>query len=75
MILKDCPYAYYIHYLAHRLQLALIAASRMVILVHQFFTKLTSVVNIVGNDELKCAKADKIAHMFALDELETSKRT
>ncbi|KDO49109.1 hypothetical protein CISIN_1g046102mg, partial [Citrus sinensis] len=33
---------------AHRLQLALVAASRMIIHVHQFFTKLTSVVNVVG---------------------------
>ena len=78
LILKDCPCTYYIHCLAHRLQLALVAASRVVILVHQFFTKLTSVVNIVRpsckrNDELKHAKAYEIAHMLALDELETGK--
>ena len=46
--------------------------------MHQFFTKLTSVVNIVRpsckrNDELKRAKAYEIAHMLALDELETGK--
>ncbi|KAH9734251.1 TTF-type domain-containing protein [Citrus sinensis] len=63
LILKDCPCTYYIH---------------LVILVHQFFTKLTSVVNIVRpsckrNDELKHAKAYEIAHMLALDELETGK--
>ncbi|KDO45511.1 hypothetical protein CISIN_1g038819mg, partial [Citrus sinensis] len=78
LILKDCPYAYYIHYLAHLLQLTLVAVSQVVIHVHQFFTKLTSVVNIVGasckrNDELKHAKANEIAHMLALDELETGK--
>ena len=65
LILKDCPCAYYIHCLAHKLQLALIAASRAVIHVHQFFTKLISIVNSVGvyckrNDELKHAKADEM---------------
>ena len=50
----------------------------MVIPLHQFFTKLTYVVNIVGasckrNDELKCAKADEIVQMLVLDELETGK--
>ncbi|XP_057505606.1 uncharacterized protein LOC130788916 [Actinidia eriantha] len=28
LFLKDCPYAYYIHYFAHRLQLALVAAAQ-----------------------------------------------
>ncbi|GLT98112.1 hypothetical protein SLE2022_156340 [Rubroshorea leprosula] len=28
LISKECPYAYYIHYLAHHLQLALVAASK-----------------------------------------------
>jgi hypothetical protein len=46
-ISNDCPYAYYIHCFAHRLQLALVAASKEVILVHQFFTNLNSIVNIV----------------------------
>ncbi|KAH9685161.1 TTF-type domain-containing protein [Citrus sinensis] len=78
LILKDCPYAYYIHCLAHLLQLTLVAVSQVVIPVHHVFTKLTSVLNIVGafckrNDELKHAKADEIAHMLALDERETSK--
>ncbi|KAH9708287.1 TTF-type domain-containing protein [Citrus sinensis] len=50
LILKDCPCAYYIHLVIH---------------VHQFFTKLISVVNIVGvsckrNDELKHAKANEM---------------
>ncbi|KAI5354886.1 hypothetical protein L3X38_007781 [Prunus dulcis] len=78
LILNDCPYAYYVHCLAHRLQLALIASSREVIHVHHFFTKLTSIVNIVGtsckrNDELKNAQAAEIEHMIAIDELETGK--
>ncbi|XP_023766688.1 uncharacterized protein LOC111915248 [Lactuca sativa] len=31
LVLKDCPYAYYVHCFAHRLQLALVAASREII--------------------------------------------
>jgi hypothetical protein len=28
LFLKDCPYAYYVHCFAHRLQLTLVAAAR-----------------------------------------------
>ena len=41
LFLTDYPYAYYVHYFAHRLQLALVATSREVIPIHQFFSKLT----------------------------------
>ena len=37
LILNDCPYAYYVHCMAHQLQLALVAASREVHDVHNFF--------------------------------------
>jgi hypothetical protein len=37
LILNECPYAYYIHCMAHQLQLALVAASREVQQVHNFF--------------------------------------
>jgi hypothetical protein len=47
LVSNDCPYAYYIYFFAHRLQLALVVASKEVILVHQFFTNLSSIVNIV----------------------------
>ncbi|XP_028053853.1 zinc finger MYM-type protein 1-like [Camellia sinensis] len=78
LVLNDCPYAYYIHYFAHRLQLALVEASKDVIPIHKFFPKLTFVVNIVGasckrNDELKVAQAAEIEHMIDIDELETRK--
>ncbi|GFZ11350.1 hypothetical protein Acr_22g0007480 [Actinidia rufa] len=58
---------------AHCLQLALVAASREVAIVHQFFTKLTSIVNIVSasfkrNDELKVAQAAEVAHLIAINE-------
>ena len=79
LFLNDCPYAYYVnHCMAHRLQLALVAASRKVIPVHQFFLKLISIINIVGalckrNDELQAAQAIEVAKMIAIDELETGK--
>ena len=78
LILKDCPYAYYIHCLAHRLQLALVAVSHEIVPIHHFFTKLTSVVNIVGasckrNEELKRAQAADIEYMISIDELESGR--
>ncbi|GLU10719.1 hypothetical protein SLE2022_275050 [Rubroshorea leprosula] len=39
LILQDCPYAYYVHCLAHQLQLALIVATREATDVHAFFSK------------------------------------
>ena len=47
LVSNDCPYAYYIHCFTHRLQLALVAASKEVISVHHFFTNLNLVVNFV----------------------------
>ncbi|XP_029145737.1 uncharacterized protein [Arachis hypogaea] len=78
LFLKDCPYAYYIHCFAHRLQLALVAASIEVIPVHQFFSKLTFIVNIIcssskRHDELHAVKTDEIVHLLEIDELETGK--
>ncbi|XP_024171402.1 zinc finger MYM-type protein 1-like [Rosa chinensis] len=78
LILKDCLYAYYVHCLAHRLQLALVAASREVIPIQKFFTKLTFIVNILGasckrNDEFQSAQAEEIAYLTSIDELETGR--
>ena len=76
LVLNDCPYAYYVHCFAHRLQLALVAASREVIPIHEFFLNLNFVITTVGssckcNDELRVAQATEIARMLAIDELET----
>ncbi|KAM6582276.1 hypothetical protein CsatB_009281 [Cannabis sativa] len=78
LFLKDCPYAYYVHCFAHRLQLALVAASREVLYVHEFFSNLNFVINVVGasckrHDELQAAQATQIAHMIAIDELESGR--
>ena len=76
LVLNDCPYAYYAHCFAHRLQLALVAASREVIPIHEFFLNLNFIITTVGssckcNDELRAAQATEIARMLAIDELET----
>ena len=47
LFLKDCSYAYYVHCMAHRLQLALVTTSREVKDVHQFFDHLVNIINIV----------------------------
>lgn len=78
LILRDCPYAYYVHCYAHRLQLALVAASREVVHIHEFFTQLTLVVNIVTasskrHDQLQAAQEINITNMIANDELQTGK--
>ncbi|XP_023752114.1 uncharacterized protein LOC111900456 [Lactuca sativa] len=78
LVLKDCPYAYYVHCFAHRLQLALVAASREIIPVHQFFTNLIFLINVVcasskRHDELQKAKATEIEQLLELGEIESGK--
>ncbi|XP_019181632.1 PREDICTED: uncharacterized protein LOC109176681 [Ipomoea nil] len=78
LILDECAYAYYVHCFAHRMQLPLVASSKEVIPVHQFFTKLNSIINVVGasckrNDQLKAAHASNIAHLLSIDELESGR--
>ena len=78
LVSNDCPYAYYIHCFAHRLQLALVAASKEVILVQSFFNRLSSIVNVVGasckrTEQLKKAYADQIAYFVEIGELETGR--
>ncbi|XLU21396.1 hypothetical protein S245_057462, partial [Arachis hypogaea] len=46
LFLKDSPQAYYVHCFAHMLQLALVAASREVLQIHEYFTQLSSIVAI-----------------------------
>ncbi|XP_071937611.1 uncharacterized protein [Coffea arabica] len=61
-----------------RLQLALVAVSREVASVHQFFSNLVFIINIVTasnkrNDELKEAQAIEVATKIANGELETGR--
>jgi hypothetical protein len=78
LFLHDCPYAYYVHCFAHRLQLVLVTASREVVSVNEFFTNLNFIINMVGvsckrHDQLQAAQAEKIAHMRAIGNLEIGK--
>ena len=64
------------HCFAHRLQLALVVASREVIPIHEFFLNLNFIITTVSslckrNDKLRAAQATEIARMLAIDELET----
>ncbi|XP_075645129.1 uncharacterized protein LOC142616131 [Castanea sativa] len=78
LVSNDCPYAYYIHCFAHRMQFALVAASKEVILVQSFFNRLSSIVNVVDAsckhiEQLKKAYADQIAYFVEIGELETER--
>ncbi|TYI36023.1 hypothetical protein ES332_A03G114400v1 [Gossypium tomentosum] len=75
LILNDCRYAYYVHCFAHRLQLALVAAAREVVEVHQFFKDLSDIVNIASasskrHDELQKAQAAEISRMNQIGTLQ-----
>ena len=78
LFFKECPYAYYVHCMAHRLQLALVTVSREVKVVHQFFDHLTNIINIVvgsskHNDELQYAQGEQTENMIAFNEIETKR--
>ena len=79
LILNDCPYAYYIHCFAHRLQLALVRASKAVVPLNRFFTKLILIINNIRAsckriEQLKIARYSNITYLIDIEELETGKR-
>lgn len=78
LILNDCLYAYYIHCFAHRLQLALVGASKAIVSLNRFFNKLILVINNIRAsckriEQLKIARASDIAYLIGIEELETGK--
>ena len=78
LILNDCLYAYYIHFFAHRLLLALVGASKAVVPLNRFFTKLILVINNIRAsckriEQLKITRASDIANLIDIEELETGK--
>ncbi|XP_034897677.1 uncharacterized protein [Populus alba] len=78
LFLRDCPYAYYVHCFAHRLQLALVATAGNEISIWLFFSKLTTIINLIcaspkHHIELHYAQAIEIAHMVATGERETGR--
>ncbi|KAJ7959595.1 Zinc finger MYM-type protein 1 [Quillaja saponaria] len=78
LFLNDCPHAYFIHCFAHRLQLALVGAAKDVIIVYNFFSMLSVIVNIARAsakrlDELQAAYTAHVADMVARKRLETGR--
>ncbi|XP_071741374.1 uncharacterized protein [Rutidosis leptorrhynchoides] len=76
LILKECPYAYYIHCFAHQLQLALVAASKEVVEVHKFFKILNFLINVIDSsskrhDQLQDAQISEISLLAETGELKT----
>jgi hypothetical protein len=57
LFLNNCPCTYYVHCFAHRLELALIAASREVGYVHECFTNLNFIVNVAN---VSCKRHDQL---------------
>ncbi|KAI3463665.1 hypothetical protein Pfo_020328, partial [Paulownia fortunei] len=78
LFLNECPYAYYVHCFAHRLQLTLVATAQSVIPIEHFFSHLIVIVNLVNSsskrhDQLHIANAIRIAELTSTNELETGK--
>ncbi|XP_074355637.1 uncharacterized protein LOC141695277 [Apium graveolens] len=78
LFLKDCPYAYYIHCLAHQLQLELVAATREVPQIHTFFQNMVFIINAVTSsskrhDELQANQIAEIEHLKEIEEIQTGK--
>ncbi|XP_021806238.1 zinc finger MYM-type protein 1-like [Prunus avium] len=78
LFLRDCPYAYYVHCFAHRLQLALVAASKDVAPIWIFFSTLNSIINLITaspkrHGELQSTQEIDIAHMLDTGERETDR--
>jgi len=78
LFLRDCPYSYYVHCFTHRLHLALAAAAGNEISIWLFFSKLTTIINLIyaspkRHTELHYAQVIEIAHMVAAGERETGR--
>ncbi|XP_050379598.1 uncharacterized protein LOC126796925 [Argentina anserina] len=76
LFLKECPYAYYLHCFAHRLQLTLNATAKGVHEIWKFFSILSLIVNFMNSSgkhhsALKAARKEEIADLVACGELET----
>ncbi|CAM8902082.1 unnamed protein product [Rhodiola kirilowii] len=76
LFLRECPYAYYVHCFAHRLQLWLNGAAKGVPDVWQFFSTLVTIVNFVDSSAkrhgmLKAYREAEILDLVAVGSLET----
>ncbi|XP_042401473.1 zinc finger MYM-type protein 1-like [Zingiber officinale] len=73
LFLKDCPYAYYVHCFAHRLQLTLVSAAKDVRDIWDFFSHLDNVVNMMTSSpkrlcELQITQRREIEHLLEIGE-------
>ena len=71
---EECPYAYYVHFFAHRLQLVLNAAAKGVDDIYTFFGTLNFVVNFVNSSAkrhsaLKATREEEIADLVSAGKL------
>ena len=76
LIREECPYAYYVHCFAHRLQLTLNAAAKGVHDIWQFFSTLNLIVNFVDSSAkrhsaLKEISEQEIRALVAAGKIET----
>ena len=75
LFLNECPYAYYVHCLAHQLQLALVAAASE---VAEVLSKLGFFINIVTSsskrhDQLEASQLIEITRLIEIGELDTGR--
>ncbi|KAL8095266.1 hypothetical protein AgCh_036647 [Apium graveolens] len=78
LFLKECPYAYYVHYFAHRLQLAMVGAAEKQDSIWEFFSILSHIVNIVTGSskrllDLQTAYGIEVDNSVANGERETGR--
>ncbi|XP_022856185.1 zinc finger MYM-type protein 1-like [Olea europaea var. sylvestris] len=76
LFLRDCPFAYYVHCFAHRLQLVLVYVAKEVDVIWEFFSHLDNIINIITSSpkrvtELQYAQRIEIEHMLAIGERES----
>ncbi|XP_050365518.1 uncharacterized protein LOC126784061 [Argentina anserina] len=75
LFLEECPYAYFVHCFAHRLQLVLNATAQGVKEIWQFFQTLSLIVNFVDSSAkrhstLKDVRIEEIGNLVACGELQ-----
>ncbi|CAN1294675.1 Zinc finger MYM-type protein 1 [Linum perenne] len=60
LFLRDCPYAYFVHCFAHKLQLTLVASAKACDPVWDFFSLLDCIINIVKSSPKRIVELQAI---------------
>ncbi|KAH7655857.1 Ribonuclease H-like protein [Dioscorea alata] len=71
LILKENPFAFYIHCFTHQLQLVVVSVAKIILVVSYFFCYINMIVNIVG---ASCKRKDALLqthHQKIVERLET----